>query len=1032
MHSRVVYAAIFSLLALMTFAVPATATSPRPVARQAVQPLTAITPNGAWTVYHHDNAHTGFDSSRPAATTASVGWTSPALDETVYGSPLVYQGVVYVGTLNNTVYALNQSDGSVVWSKNLGAPETTGWGCGNVSPQGILGTPVIDAAANRIYVAAFLSTDVYWVFGLDLGAAGNIVLQTAIPTTGGFDWTIQQERGALALANGNVYVPFGGRAGDCGAYHGWIFAVPTNGAAVGNPYVTPGQGAGFWTAGGVVVDDTTGKVFETSGNGTSSGCNANSNGTPAFENDAIVRLSSSLAHEDAFIPQDWRAHWCSNDQDLGSASMVLISPTLAFQSGKWGSGFLVNPQALGGMDGQLYPTPSPAPYSEANVCRGSLSDANFGSYAYAAPYVYLSCEGNGLVALSVNTSTPSFSGCGSTCSSPSWNATGFHPGPPIVAGGAVWAVDINGGGLYGFNATTGAQIYHSGSFGVTHFSTPSEAGGQIFVSAGTAVRSFDMVGGCTGVSMTFSPPMSAAVGTAVTVTGAATGCPNPNPLYQFWTLAPGSSTWQIAQAYSASATFNWATSGKAAGTYGFSVWARDASSAGAFGNSSGRWDAFSSTTYMLTVSACTAVGLSSSPPSTTTIGTPVTFTASASGCPNPSYQFWMLAPGATSWTLAQAYSTTRTFNWATTGKAAGTYGWSVWARDASSSGTSGNGAGTWDAYSSSQYTLSTTAAVTPCMGVSVTSAPPSTTAVGNPVTFTANASGCPNPSYQFWMLAPGASSWTLTQAYSTTKTFNWVTTGKAAGTYGLSVWVRDASSAGTSGNSAGTWDAYSSSQYTLTSTVNVTPCTGLSVSSSPASTAKVGTPVTFTASGSGCPNPSYQFWTLAPGATSWTLAQAYSTTATFNWVTTGKAAGTYGLSVWTRDASSAGTSSNGSGTWDAYNSSQYTLTSTPCTSVSVVSSPSGSATAGTTVTFTAAASGCPNPSYQFWVLAPGATSWTLAQGYSTNATFSWITTGKAAGTYHISVWVRDASSTGISGNSSGTWDAYNSSPYNLS
>ena len=30
-------------------------------------------PNGAWTVYHHDNAHTGYDSTQPAVTGAAAG-----------------------------------------------------------------------------------------------------------------------------------------------------------------------------------------------------------------------------------------------------------------------------------------------------------------------------------------------------------------------------------------------------------------------------------------------------------------------------------------------------------------------------------------------------------------------------------------------------------------------------------------------------------------------------------------------------------------------------------------------------------------------------------------------------------------------------------------------------------------------------------------------------------------------------------------------------------------------------------------------
>jgi len=774
-----------------------------------------VTPNGAWTVYHHDDAHTGFDSTQPAATTAIAGWTSMALDDQVYGSPLVYQGIVYVATLNNTVYALNQTDGTLIWSRNLRAPETSGWSCGNVSPQGILGTPVIDTTGGRIYVTTLDGTDdLYRVEGLNL-TTGVEELNTVVTTMAatGFDWTIQQERGALAVANGYVYVPFGGRAGDCGPYHGWIFAVPINGTAVTHWYVTPGQGAGFWTAGGVVVDDSTGKVFDTSGNGTSSGCNANSNGTPQFENDAIVRLSSTLAHEDTFIPQDWQANWCTNDQDLGSASMVLISPALAFQAGKWGNGFLVNPQNLGGMDGQLYPTPSPMTYGPVDVCRGNNSDANFGSYAYAAPYVYLSCEGNGLVALKVDSSVPSFSGCGSVCSSPSWNATGFHPGPPIVAGGAVWAIDINGGGLYGFNATTGAQIYHSGSFGVNHFSTPSEAGGQIFVSAGNEVRSFNMVAGCKAVAVIANPTSQASVGSPVTVTANASGCPHPNPLYEFWVLAPGAGLYTLGQAYSTSPTLNWNTSGKAPGTYRFSIWARDASSAGTYGNSSGTYDAYDANLYYTLTAGCPAVGVSALPSSPAMSGTPITVTASASACPNPLYEFWVLAPGASLYTLAQPYSTNGVFNWDTTGKAAGTYRFSVWVRDASSAGTYGNSSGTYDAYNANLYYTLTAG----CPAVNVSASPSSPAMAGTPITVTASASSCPNPLYEFWVLAPGASLYTLGQAYSTSPTFNWNTSGKAAGTYHFSVWVRDASSAGTYGNSSGRYDAYNANlYYTLT------------------------------------------------------------------------------------------------------------------------------------------------------------------------------------------------------------------------
>jgi outer membrane protein assembly factor BamB len=456
-------------------------------------------PNGAWTVYHRDNAHTGNDPTLPQVTSASTGWNSAALDEQVFASPLVYNGIVYTATLNNTVYALNQSDGTLVWQRNLGAPETGGWGCGTVAPQGILGTPVVDAASGRIYVTALLTdplggtNDLYKVFGLNL-ATGAIELTTPIPTNlgVGFDWTIQQQRGALAVANGYIYVPFGGRNGDCGAYHGWVFAVATNGAAVTNFYQTPGQGASFWSSGGLAVDNATGNVFAASGNGTASGCAANLNGTPTYENDAVVRLSPTLAHLDAFVPQDWQAHWCNNDEDLGSAGPMLISSNLLFQAGKWGGGFLLNPNNLGGMDGQLFPTPKPAAYSQAEVCFGNHSGATFGSFAFASPFVYLECEGRGLVALNVNTATPSFSQCTSLCAAPDWHVGGSTTfGPPIVAAGAVW-VASNGGGLIAYNAASGALIFQSYAFGINRFVTPAEAGGQVFVPSGNVIRSFTM------------------------------------------------------------------------------------------------------------------------------------------------------------------------------------------------------------------------------------------------------------------------------------------------------------------------------------------------------------------------------------------------------------------------------------------------------------------------------------------------------------------------------------------------------------
>jgi hypothetical protein len=416
---------------------------------------------------------------------------------------------------------------------------------------------------------------------------------------------------------------------------------------------------------------------------------------------------------------------------------------------------------------------------------------------------------------------------------------------------------------------------------------------------------------------------------------------------------------------------------------------------------------------------CSAVNVNAAPASPQGSGTTVAFTASASGCPHPLYQFWILAPGSTTWQIKQAYSSSATFSWNTTGLPAGDYMYTVWVSDASSTGASCGSLGCEDAYfPGTNYRLFTT----PCTSVSASAAPASPQASGTAVAFTASASGCARPLYQFWILPPGSSIWQVKQAYSSMAIFNWNTTGLPAGNYLYTVWVRDASSTGTSCGSLGCEDAYfPGTSYTL----GPIPCRSVTTSAAPASPQLAGTAVTFTASAAGCPRPLYQFWILPPGSSTWQVKQAYSSMATFNWNTTGLPAGNYLYTVWVRDASSTGTSCGSLGCQDTYfPGTAYRLTTTPCTSVTASAAPASPQASGTSVTFTASASGCPNPLYQFWILPPGSSTWQIKQAYSSTATFTWTTAGLPAGNYMYTVWVRDASSPGTSCGSLGCEDAY--------
>ncbi len=420
--------------------------------------------------------------------------------------------------------------------------------------------------------------------------------------------------------------------------------------------------------------------------------------------------------------------------------------------------------------------------------------------------------------------------------------------------------------------------------------------------------------------------------------------------------------------------------------------------------------------------ACTSATATAVPSSSSLPGTAVALTGSAVGCPNPRYEFWMLAPGSSTWTVAQAYSSSPTLNWNTTGLAIGTYRFSVWARDSSSTGAISSSLGSYDAFAAINHALGTS----PCTSVTASAAPPSSSPPGTAVIFTGAASGCANPMYQFWILTPGSSAWTIARAYSTNAAFSWSTAGLPAGAYAFSVWVRDSGSAGVVSNSLGSYDVFAGIAHTLTSTV----CASATASAAPTSPSVAGTPVTITGVGSGCSSPLYQFWMLAPGSSTWTIAQAYSSAAALSWNTTGKAAGVYHFSVWARDSSSSGSSCNSLGCDDAYVGLSYTLAST-CTSATVSAAPPSASVHGTAVTLTAVAAGCTSPLYQFWILAPGSSSWTIAQAYSSSATLNWNTTSLAAGTYRFSVWVRDASSAGTNSNSLGSYDNFVGINYSL-
>jgi hypothetical protein len=66
-----------------------------------------------------------------------------------------------------------------------------------------------------------------------------------------FNAAFQNERGALVISHGAVYVPYGGHYGDCGDYHGWVVGVKLTGPSSVSAWQTTAKAGGIWAPGGI-------------------------------------------------------------------------------------------------------------------------------------------------------------------------------------------------------------------------------------------------------------------------------------------------------------------------------------------------------------------------------------------------------------------------------------------------------------------------------------------------------------------------------------------------------------------------------------------------------------------------------------------------------------------------------------------------------------------------------------------------------------------------------------------------------------
>ena len=205
-----------------------------------------------WT-QHNDNGRTGANTAETQLNTFNVNafqfgkLFQYAIDAPVFAQPLVISNVsipgkgvrdvVFAVTMNNSVYAFDADDatkdsGQPIWFVNFNNPSagispvpstditsSTAY----VGPYGIMGTPVIDQATGTMYlVVRTKESGAYFqrLRALDITtgqerSGSGVSISASVTNSGGttvFSPKMENQRPALALANGRVYISWASHA----------------------------------------------------------------------------------------------------------------------------------------------------------------------------------------------------------------------------------------------------------------------------------------------------------------------------------------------------------------------------------------------------------------------------------------------------------------------------------------------------------------------------------------------------------------------------------------------------------------------------------------------------------------------------------------------------------------------------------------------------------------------------------------------------------------------------------------------------
>jgi len=392
---------------------------------------------------HNDNTRAGLNNNETKLTTANVNpqlfgkLLTLVVDDQIYAQPLMAgnlsigsgsHNVLYVATVNNTVYAFDGDDGTLYWKNNYTGAGNRPTNAGDMSSGwcnpygdfanniGIVGTPVIDSTTQTIYFVARVTNGInftQYLHAVNI-VTGNeqngspVAITASVPGSGAgnvnnvvsFDPRRNNQRQGLALVNGVVYISYASHC-DWNPFHGWIMGYNAQTLLQQIVYNdTPsGEEGGIWESGQGIAADAQGNLYVVTGNGSvgqgvqfpgsgngTSDTLANPDPTN-LENRSesalkLVPVGSALTISSYFTPTNY-VRMNINDQDYGVMGTMLIPNSNFYLTGsKDGNLYLLDRDNMGGYSNSSNQVQQTIPLNASLHCQPAYCKGPTNEFVY--------------------------------------------------------------------------------------------------------------------------------------------------------------------------------------------------------------------------------------------------------------------------------------------------------------------------------------------------------------------------------------------------------------------------------------------------------------------------------------------------------------------------------------------------------------------------------------------------------------------------------------------------------------------------